>query len=238
MFLITTGYVLELPPGSYIQWKPQLETFQGIKLYELTPFQGEGPTPSSRSLLLRRLWATGAPGARQCHRSACPRPCGLCTGHPWLSVVLSAWLGEVLATAADKSGAAGAVQGLLWVVLGSDVGTGEGSAPRDKSSPRRLLGCSLATFGCPGAGGLILPRRTVPRASGWTRATGGAVTTRWQWHGPAGPRSGPPPTASIRGAAGRCAAAVPRGQDPGSGRSTFRLLSVPNGGHRNAAAIL
>lgn len=35
MFLITMGYLLELPPGSYIQWKLQLEMFQGIKLYEL-----------------------------------------------------------------------------------------------------------------------------------------------------------------------------------------------------------
>lgn len=35
VFLITTGYVLELPPGSSIQWKLQLETFQGIKLYQL-----------------------------------------------------------------------------------------------------------------------------------------------------------------------------------------------------------
>lgn len=35
MFLITMGYVLELPPGSSIQWKLQLETFQGIKLYQL-----------------------------------------------------------------------------------------------------------------------------------------------------------------------------------------------------------
>lgn len=70
MFLITVGYALELPPGSCVQCKLQLETFQGRKLYELTPFQGEGPTLSSRSLLLWGLQATAAP-----RRSAVPLLC-------------------------------------------------------------------------------------------------------------------------------------------------------------------
>lgn len=70
MFLITVGYALELPPGSCVQCKLQLETFQGRKLYELTPFQGEGPTLSSRSLLLWGLQATAAP-----RRSAVPPLC-------------------------------------------------------------------------------------------------------------------------------------------------------------------
>lgn len=70
MFLITVGYALELPPGSCVQCKLQLETFQGRKLYELTPFQGEGPTLSSQSLLLWGLQATAAP-----RRSAVPPLC-------------------------------------------------------------------------------------------------------------------------------------------------------------------
>lgn len=51
VFLIITGYVLELLPGSSIQWKLQLETFQGIKLYQfLLSSKLEGPTLSFRFL--------------------------------------------------------------------------------------------------------------------------------------------------------------------------------------------